>query len=89
MRLAASRTNTNVQNIWVCTFVLLHFYAFLPLRDGVCELILPQCDAPKELSTCPYRHLVPKPIFHIRFSGFHYFFTNSSFVSVVCPDGLT
>ncbi len=49
-----------------------------------------QTDASKSLNVCPYRHVVSKPLFHKRFSGYqHFLFTQSYFVSVVCPNSLT
>ncbi len=56
----------------------------------VCKVALTQNDGSKALNVCPYRHVVSKPLFHKRFSGYQYFlFTQSYFVSVVCSNSST
>ncbi len=79
-----------------CQTEYLHLYfcpaslfAFQPVTsEGICEVVLTQEDASKALTLCPYRRLVPKPFFHTNFFGHHYFFfTQTYYVSVVCPDG--
>lgn len=64
-------------------------FAFFPVSGaGVCEVILTQNDTQLALSLCPYRRLVPAPLYHRSFFGYHYFyFTEPYFVSVVCPEG--
>ncbi len=74
-------------NLYFCSTSL---YAFLPVTGAVCEAVLAQTDASKALEVCPYRHVVSKPVFHRRFSLYQYFlFTQSYFVSVVCPNSST
>ena len=52
--------------------------------------MLTQSDAERALEVCPYRRVAPQAVFHRRFSGFHYFFfPESFFMSVVCPNGST
>lgn len=63
-------------------------FAFLPITSNACEVALTETNASRALRVCPYRHVVPSPLFHKTFSGFHYFFFPSpQYVSVVCPNG--
>ncbi len=74
-------------NQYICS--ASHF-AFLPVTGGDCEVMLTQSDASKGVEVCPCHYLVPRPLFHRRSSGFHYFFfTQLHVVSVVCPEGIT
>ncbi len=79
------RCLTDHLNMYFCSTSL---FLCLPVTGNDCEIHLTQSNASMARSTCPYRYLVPRPFFHMRFSGFHYFcFTNSHFVFVVCPKG--
>ncbi len=62
---------TEHHDLYLCSASL---FAFLPLTGGVCEVVLTQTDASKALKLCPFRHIAPRPLFHRRFSGLHYFF---------------
>ncbi len=44
-------------------FCSVSLFLFLPITGNT--------DASLALSTCPYHYVVPQPIFHTRFSGFH------------------
>ncbi len=78
---------TERQSLFFCAASL---FVFLPLSDGVCEVVQTQPNASLALSICPYKHLVPHPVYQTHFEGFHYFlFTRPSVVSVVCPEGKT
>ncbi len=71
-------------------FCAASLFVFLPLSDGVCEAALTQPNASLALTLCPYKHLVPRPVYQTHFEGFHYFlFTRPSVVSVMCPEGKT
>lgn len=62
-------------------------FAFFPLTTGVCEVALTKLNSSEALQLCPYRHLVPRPVYHVLFSGFHYFlFVEPTLVSIVCPE---
>ena len=79
--------HTGYQGLFFCSASL---FAFLPVSGSHCEVALTRTNAEDALEVCPYRHVAPKPMFHRLFSGFHYFFfMESSFVSVVCPNGST
>ena len=80
------KCQTEYLHLYFCSAAL---FAFLPITsEGICEVVLTQEDASKALTLCPYRRLVPKPFFHTSFYGHHYFFfTQTYYVSVVCPDG--
>ena len=79
--------HTGYQSLFFCSASL---FAFLPVSGSHCEVALTRTNAEDALEVCPYRHVAPKPMFHRLFSGFHYFFfMESSFVSVVCPNGST
>ncbi len=78
---------TEHQSLFFCAASL---FAFLPLSDGVCEVALIQPNATMALSLCPYKRLVPRPVYHTHFEGFVYFlFRQTTVVSVVCPEGRT
>ncbi len=62
-------------DLYLCSASL---FASLPLTGGVCEVVLTQTDASKTLELCPFRHIAPRPLFHRRFSGFHYFFFHTT-----------
>ena len=65
-------------------------FAFLPITGGVCEAVLTRPNATDALTLCPYKHLVPKPMFHRNFHGYHYFYFKESFyISVICPESTT
>ncbi len=71
-------------------FSAASLFVFLPLFDGVCEVALTQPNASLALSVCPYKHLVPRPVYQTHFEGFRYFlFTRPSVVLVLCPEGKT
>ena len=78
-----------------CVASFMHVYhcaaslfAFLPIAGGICEVSLIHAEMSDALLWCPYKHLVPKPIFHLAFHGYHYFFfTNVQYLSVICPNG--
>ncbi len=78
---------TERQSLFFCAASL---FAFLPLSENVCEVELVQPNASMALSLCPYKRLVPRPVYHTHFEGFVYFlFHQSSVVSIVCPEGRT
>ncbi len=75
---------TEHHDLYLCSASL---FAFLPLTGGACEVVLTQTDAYKALELCPIRHIAPRPLFHRRFSGFHYFFfTQPFFETIACPE---
>ncbi len=60
-----------------CKSSYLHLYhcssiqfAFLPVVNGICEVVLKRSEASAALSLCPCKLVVPKPIFHCNFHGF-------------------
>ncbi len=61
---------TGYLHLYFCSASL---FAFLPVTVAICEVVLTQVDASKALEICPYRHVVTKPLFHRRFSGYQYF----------------
>ena len=87
----------DMNDLKLCKSSYLHQYhcsaslfAFLPIAGGVCEAVLTRTNASDALSLCPYKHLVPKPMFHRNFHGYHYFYFQESFyISVICPEGTT
>jgi len=80
-----------------CKTSFLHLYycpaslfAFLPVAGEICEVALTRPIASDALTLCPYKHLVPKPMFHLTFHGFHYFcFVDPIYVAIICPEGTT
>ena len=83
-----SGCRSEYENIFFCPASL---FAFLPVKGrGTCEVVLTKEEASSALSLCPYKHLVPKTMFHKSFHGHHYFFfTEPLYVSVACPNGST
>ena len=74
-------------NLYHCSASL---FAFLPISGGICEVMLTRPNASEALALCPYKHLVPKPVFHRAFHGYHYFFfVDKFYVSVICPNSTT
>ncbi len=67
---------TEHHDLYLCSASL---FAFLPLTGGVCEVVLTQTDAYKAVELCPFRHTALRPLFHMRFYGFHYFFFTQPF----------
>lgn len=84
----------NMNDLKLCKSSYLHQYhcsaslfAFLPIEGGVCEAVLTRANASDALNLCPHKHLVPKPMFHLNFHGYHYFnFQESFYISVICPE---
>ena len=91
-KLYATGSHTDLQQ---CRTEFLNHYhcpaslfAFLPLTEGVCEVVLIQNATEKALSLCPYITLAPRPIFHETFFNHHYFFfTQPYYIYIICPDG--
>ncbi len=76
---------TEYHDLNLCSVSL---FAFLPLKGGVCEVVLTQTDASKALELCPFRHIALTPLFQRSFSDFHYFFfTQPLFVTIACLGG--
>lgn len=65
-------------------------FAFLPITGGICEVEITLVNATKALALCPYKMIVPKPLFHKAFFNYHYFYFSKPFyISVVCPEDTT
>ncbi len=62
----------------------------MPIDVGVCEAVLTRANASDALHLCLYKHLMPKPMSHLNFHGYHYFYYHESFyISVICSESTT